>query len=154
MNYSKGVIAIPKVTGDIVITVTTESVKLVNLFDENTASYNYRIRNVGALASPSIGRVVTAPIDIANISTLTIQGVTTVVNNDGDYLRAAAYSSSKGDDTDYLGIRNLGANVYTVDVASLKTSYSTATHVRLELSLTYPNNVTKADTANLAIYGS
>lgn len=153
MNYSKGVIAIPNVTGDVVITVTTESIQLVNLFDENTASYNYRIRNVGAIAS-GIGRVVTAPIDIANISTLTIQGVTTVANSDGGYLRAAAYSSSKGDDTDYLGIRNLGANVYTVDVASLKTSYPTATHVRVELSLTYPNNVTKTDTANLAIYGS
>ena len=153
MNYSKGVIAIPNVTGDVVITVTTESIQLVNLFDENTASYNYRIRNVGALAS-GIGRVVTAPIDIANISTLTIQGVTTVANSDGDYLRAAAYSSSKGDDTDYLGIRNSGANVYTVDVASLKTSYPTTTHIRLELSLTYPNNVTKTDTANLAIYGS
>ena len=152
MNYSKGIIAIPKVTGDIVITVTTESIKLVNLFDENTASYNYRIRNVGALGA-SIGRVVTAPIDIANISTLTIQGVTTVVNNDGNYLSAAVYSSSKGDDTDYLGLRTLGPNVYTVDVASFKTSYPTATHMRLELSLTYPNNVTKTDTANLAIYG-
>lgn len=154
MNYSKGVIAIPNVTGDVVITVTTKSIQLVNLFDENTASYNYRIRNVGAIGSGSTGRVVTAPIDIANISTLTIQGVTTVASNDDTYLRAAAYSSSKGDDTDYLGIRSLGANVYTVDVASFKTSYPTATHMRLELSLTYPNNVTKTDTANLAIYGS
>lgn len=154
MNYSKGVIAIPNVTGDVVITVTTESIQLVNLFDENTASYNYRIRNVGALASGSIGRVVTAPIDIANISTLTIQGVTTVLSNDNSYFRAAAYSSSNGGETDYLGIRSLGANVYTVDVASFKTSYPTTTHIRLELSLTYPNNVTKTDTANLAIYGS
>lgn len=153
MNYLKGIIAIPKVTGNITIEVTTIPIRYDNLFDENTASYNYRIRNVGALAS-GIGRVVTAPIDIANISTLTIQGVTTVASNDDTYLRAAAYSSSKGDDTDYLGFRSLGANVYTVDVASLKTSYPTTTHVRLELSLTYPNNVTKTDTANLAIYGS
>ena len=153
MNYLKGVIAIPKVTGNIIITVTTKPIQYDNLFDENTASYNSRIRNVGAIGS-GIGRVVTAPIDIANISTLTIQGVTTAANNDGDYLRAAAYSSSIGGETDYLGVKNIGANVYTVDVASLKASYPTATHIRLELSLTYPNNVAKTDTANLVIYGS
>lgn len=153
MNYLKGIIAIPKVTGNIIIAVTTKPIQYDNLFDENTASYNYRIRGVGALGD-TVGRVVTAPIDIANISTLTVQGVTTVVSNDNSYLRAAAYSSSNGGETDYLGVINLGANVYTVDVASLKTSYPTATHVRLELTLTYPNNVAKSDTANLAIYGN
>lgn len=154
MNYLKGIIAIPKVTGNIIIAVTTKPIQYDNLFDENTASYNSRIRNVGAIGSGS-GRVVTAPIDIANISTLTIQGVTTVANNDGSYLRVAAYSSSKGDDTDYLGVKNVGANVYTIDVASLKTSYPTTAYVRLEITLvTYPNSITKADTANLVIYGT
>lgn len=153
MNYSKGVIAIPNVTGDVVITVTTESIQLVNLFDENTASYNYRIRNVGALGS-SVGRVVTAPIDIKDISTLTVQGITEVVCNDNHYALIALYSSAAGDDTDFIMKQSYMSPTYTFDIAALKAANPTATHLRLELSLTYPNNATKTDTANLAIYGS
>lgn len=154
MNYSKGVIAIPNVTGDVVITVTTESIQLVNLFDENTASYNYRIRNVGALSSGSIGRVVTAPIDIKNISTLTVQGITEVVCSDNHYAIIALYSSAAGNDTDFIIKQSYMSPTYTFDIAALKAANPTATHLRLELSLTYPNNATKTDTANLAIYGS
>lgn len=154
MNYSKGVIAIPNVTGDVVITVTTKSIQLVNLFDENTASYNYRIRNVGAIGSGSSGRVVTAPIDIKNISTLTVQGITEVICNDNHYAVIALYSSAAGNDTDFIIRQSYMSPTYTFDIAALKAANPTATHLRLELVLTYPSSCSAADTANLAIYGS
>ena len=153
MNYSKGVIAIPKVTGDIVITVTTESVKLVNLFDSTTASYNYRIRNVGALGT-GVGSVVSAPIDIGSISTLTVQGITEVINNNNIYARLGLYSSSTGGETDFVAAQDYTSETYSFDIAALKAANPTATHLRLQLSLTYPNNCSASDTANLAIYGS
>ena len=49
-NYSKGIISIPEVTGNIVITVTTEG-QAINLFDSATATYNARIRGTGAVVT-------------------------------------------------------------------------------------------------------
>ena len=153
MSYSKGIIAIPNVTGDVVITVNTAPVQLVNLFDSTTASYNYRIRNVGALGT-SAGSVVTAPIDIGSISTLTVQGITEVGNNDNIYARIGLYSSSTGGETDFVTLQNYTSATYSFDIAALKAANPTATHLRLQLVLTYPNNCSTSDTANLAIYGS
>jgi hypothetical protein len=150
MSYSKGVIAIPNVTGNIVITVTTEATQLVNLFDSGAASYNYRISaNDGGLRTGASGRVVTAPIGISSISTMTVQGVTEVANNDNYYTRIALYNGSS-----FVGTTYTAAPAYSFDIASLKSTYPTATHLRLELTLTYPNNCSASDTANLAIHGS
>lgn len=153
MSYSKGIIAIPNVTGNVVITVNTVPVQLVNLFDSTTANYNYRIRNVGEIGA-STGSVVTATIDISSISSLTVQGITEVANNDNLYARIGLYSSSTGNNTDSIAVQNYTSETYSFDIAALKAANPTATHIRLQLGLTCPNNCSASDTANLAIYGS
>ena len=95
-NYSKGVISIPEVTGDIVITVTTEG-QAVNLFDSATASYNARIKGTGAISTGANGMVVTAPIDVRSLTTLTVSGITEVLSSGYGYYGAmCAYSDSSG----------------------------------------------------------
>ena len=67
-NFSKGIISIPEVTGDIEITVTTQG-QAINLFDTNTALYNHRVKSTGAVSNDNAnGIITTAPIDISNIS--------------------------------------------------------------------------------------
>ena len=144
-NYSKGVISIPEVTGDIVITVTTEG-QAVNLFDSATASYNARIRGTGAIATGANGIVVTAPIDVRSLTTLTVDGITEVFNSGyGYYACMCAYSDSSG--TTASGSTKIySEEKYTFDVSS-------ASYVRLGLVLS-SSEISEADTATLVIYGS
>ena len=145
-NYSKGIISIPEVTGDIVITVTTEG-QAVNLFDSATASYNARIKGTGAISTGANGIVVTAPIDVRSLTTLTVSGITEVFNSGyGYYACMCAYSDPAG--TTISGKVNTYANEqYTFDVSS-------ASYVRLGLVLKDNVAISTADTANLTIYGS
>ena len=144
-NYSKGVISIPEVTGDIVITVTTEG-QAVNLFDSSTASYNARIRGNGELQAAN-GILVTAPIDVRNLNTLTVSGITEVKSSGyGYYACMCAYTDSSG--TTISGsIATYTTEQYTFDVSS-------ASYVRLGLVLKDNVAISTADTANLTIYGS
>lgn len=144
-NYSKGVISIPEVTGDIVITVTTEGQE-VNLFDSATASYNARIRGTGAIDTGVNGIVVTAPIDVRSLTTLTVSGITEVYNSGfGYYACICAYSDSSG--TTISGhVTTYATEQYTFDVSS-------ASYVRLALVLS-SSAISAEDTANLTIYGS
>jgi hypothetical protein len=152
--YSNGVISIQSVTGDVVISVSAVESARENLFNESEATLNARIRGVGAIGTDGVGRVVTGTIDISNISTLTIEGVTEVINNDKSYARIGLYSSSAGGQSDYVGVYSGGSKpTYSFDIASLKTQYPSATHARIEICLTYPNNMTASDVADLAIYG-
>ena len=143
-NYSKGIISIPEVTGDIVITVTTEG-QAVNLFDSATASYNARIRGNGEVTAGN-GIVVTAPIDVRSLTTLTVSGITEVFNSGyGYYACMCAYSDSSG--TTISGtVKTYKTEQYTFDVSS-------DSYVRLSFVLS-ESAISTADTTNLTIYGS
>ena len=144
-NYSKGVISIPDVTGNIVITVTTEG-QAVNLFNPSTASYNQRLNSSGVL-KPGNGIVVTDTIDVRNLNTLTVSGITEIKSSGyGYYAAMCAYSDPAG--TTISGSISLYTNEqYTFDV-------STASYVRLSFVLKDNVAISTADTANLTIYGS
>ena len=146
-NYFKGVISIPEVTGNIVITVTTEG-QAVNLFDPSTATYNARIKGTGEVVGGTAanGIVVTAPIDVRNLTTLTVSGITEVFNSGyGYYACMCAYSDSAG--TTISGtVATYSSEQYTFDVSS-------ASYVRLAFVLS-SSAISAEDTANLTIYGS
>ena len=144
-NYSKGIISIPEVTGNIVITVTTEG-QAVNLFDSSTASYNARIRGNGEVSAAN-GILVTAPIDVRSRNTLTVSGITEVLSTGyGYYALMCAYSDPSG--TTISGtVTTYTTEQYTFDV-------STASYVRLSFVLKDNVAISTADTANLTIYGS
>ena len=143
-NYSRGVISIPEVTGDIVITITTEG-QAVNLFDSATATYNARIKSTGAVGTGVNGIVVTAPIDVRSLTTLTVSGITEVFNSGyGYYACMCAYSDSSG--TTISGsVTTYKTEQYTFDVSS-------ASYVRLGFVLS-SSAISAEDTANLTIYG-
>ena len=145
-NYSKGIISIPEVTGNIVITVTTEG-QAVNLFDSSKASYNARIRGTGEIQTGVNGILVTAPIDVRSLNTLTVSGITEVKSTGyGYYSLMCAYSDSAG--TTISGtVITYRTEQYTFDVSS-------ASYVRLGLVLKDNVAISTADTVNLTIYGS
>ena len=145
-NYSKGVISIPEVTGDIVITVTTEG-QAVNLFDSATASYNARIKGTGAIVTTGAnGNLVTAQIDVRSLTALTVSGITEVFNSGYNYY-AAMYAYSDPAGTTISGkVKTYSEETYTFDVSS-------ASYVRLSFVLS-SSAISTADTANLTIYGS
>ena len=144
-NYSKGIISIPEGTGNIVITVTTEG-QAVNLFDSSKASYNSRIRGNGEVSAAN-GILVTAPIDVKNLNTLTVDGITEVLSTGyGYYALMCAYSDPSG--TTISGsVATYKTEQYTFDV-------STASYVRLSFVLKDNVAISTADTTNLTIYGS
>lgn len=145
-NYSKGIISIPEVTGDIVITVTTEG-QAVNLFDPSTATYNARIKGTGAVVTAANGILVTAPIDVRNLNTLTVSGITEVKSTGyGYYAAMCAYSDPSGT-TASGSVTTYRTEQYTFDVSS-------ASYVRLGFVLKDDVAISTADTTNLTIYGS
>lgn len=145
-NYSKGIISIPEVTGNIVITVTTEG-QAVNLFDSATASYNARIRGNGEVQTGVNGILVTAPIDVRNLNTLTVSGITEVKSSGyGYYALMCAYSDSSGTTASGTAA-TYKTEQYTFDVSS-------ASYVRLSFVLKDNVAISTADTTNLTIYGS
>lgn len=144
-NYSKGIISIPEVTGNIVITVTTEG-QAVNLFDSSTANYNKRISGTGVLKDGN-GILVTAPIDVRSLNTLTVSGITEVLSSGYNYYAMMCdYSDPAG--TTASGTPAIyKTEQYTFDVSS-------ASYVRLGLVLKDNVAISTADTTNLTIYGS
>ena len=152
-NFSKGIISIPEVTGDIEITVTTQG-QAINLFDTNTALYNHRVKSTGAVSSDSAnGIITTAPIDISNISTLTIGGISEVYNTSYGYC-AYIWTYSDADASTMVSSLKYTAETYVMDVANIKQSYPTGVYCRVVLALTNGTAVSQADTTNLTIYGS
>lgn len=145
-NYSKGVISISEVTGDVVITVTTEG-QAVNLFDPSTASYNARLRATGeVVVTGANGILVTAPIDVRSLTTLTVSGITEVYNSGyGYYASMCAYSDSAGTTISGTLKTSKTEPQYTFDVSS-------ASYVRLGLVLS-SSEISEADTTNLVITG-
>ena len=152
-NYSKGVISIPEVTGDIVITVTTEG-QAINLFDPSTATYNARIRGTGEMVTGANGILVTAPINIADISTLTISGITEVLSTGYNYY-AYIWTYSDADATTMVNRKGYTTEpTYIMDVGSIKQAAPTGVYCRVVLVLKNNEAISAEDTANLTIYGS
>lgn len=151
-NYSKGVISIPEVTGDIVITVTTEG-QAVNLFDPTKATYNARLKSSGVLGSGVPGIVVTEPIDIREISTLTVSGITEVSYTGLAYY-ACICTYSDADAASKVHLRTYTEETYLFDVASIKAENPNSNYMRLSFALKDNEAISAADTANLTIYGS
>lgn len=151
-NYSKGVISIPEVTGDIVITVTTEG-QAVNLFDPTKATYNARLKSSGVLGSGVPGIVVTEPIDIREISTLTVSGITEVSYTGLAYY-ACICTYSDADAASKVHLRTYTEETYLFDVASIKAENPNSNYMRLSFALKDNEAISTADTANLTIYGS
>lgn len=151
--YADGVISIPNVTGNIVITVTAVEIVRENLFDISGAHLNCRIANLGVLRTGVNGRFVCNMIDITNLSALEIEGITQVADPDNAYLRRGLYTSSTFEESSLVNVINIITPTYTIDVAALKSAYPTATHIALQMCLSTAA-ITTADVANLAIYGS
>lgn len=151
-NYSKGVISIPEVTGDIVITVTTEG-QAVNLFNPATASYNARIKGTGAITTGMNGIVVTAPIDVRSLKTLTVSGITEV-NYTGLSYHACICTYSDADAASKVYLRTYPEETYLFDVASIKAENPNSNYMRISFVLKDNVAISTADTANLTIYGS
>jgi len=151
--YSNGVISIPSVSGDIVITAT--AVALPNLFDSSAATYNARIRGVGAVSvdGNGTGRVVTGTLPISDVSTFMVKGITEVKASDNAYAVLGLYSSSEGGENDKVNVISYGSAKYSFDIASLKQQYPTAAYARLCFTLS-TTAISTADTVDLEIYGA
>lgn len=150
--YSGGNITIPNVTGNIVITVTTSAVVRENLFVVADANLNCRIASTGDLRTSVNGRFICNMIDITNLSTLEIEGVTQVADPDGNYVRLGLYTSGTLAAASFVVANNLKTATYTIDVAALKTANPTATHIAIQMCLGTVA-ISAADVADLAIYG-
>lgn len=150
--YSDGSIAIPNVTGDIVINVTASAVVRENLFDPANARYNKRISYSTGTERDYTGGLVTNMIDITNINTLTVEGITERAKMENNYALEGYYS------TDTFGQGFIGyrgghpSPTYVFDVASYKAEHPTATHIALWLGIS-TSTISSADVADLAIYG-
>ena len=151
--YSDGTVSIPAVTGNVVITVTAVEVERENLFDISGAHLNSRIANVGDLRTGVNGRFICNMIDITNLSTLDIEGVTQVADPDGVYVRLGLYTSATLAGASFVAANNIMSATYSIDVAALKTTNPTATHIAIQMCLGTAA-VTAADLENLAVYGS
>ena len=151
-NYSKGIISIPEVTGNIIITVTTEG-QAVNLFDSATATYNARIKGTGAVVTGVNGIVVTAPIDVRSLTTLTVSGITEV-NYTGLSYYACICTYSDADAASKVHLITYKEETYLFDVASIKAGNPNSNYMRLSFVLKDNEAISAEDTANLTIYGS
>jgi len=150
--YSGGTISIPNVTGNIVITVTTSAVVRENLFVAADAKLNCRIANTGDLRTGVNGRFICNMIDITNLSTLEIEGVTQVADPDGNFVRLGLYTNETLAKESFVVANNIKTATYTIDVAALKTANPTATHIAIQMCLGTVA-ISAADVADLAIYG-
>lgn len=154
MAYSKAVVSIPNVSGNIVISVTTSS-NVQNLFDSSNSVYNSRIGASGDIktAGSCPGALVTNPISVNNSqSALTISGVTEVYNSTaGYYLKVFLYNSS---DALITQITYDTAPGYTYDLAAAFTNHPTLSFIRLTIGLNASSSISQSDTADLVITAS
>jgi hypothetical protein len=123
-----------------------------NLFVAADANLNCRIANTGDLRTGVNGRFICNMIDITNLSTLEIEGVTQVADPDGNYVRLGLYTSGTLEKASFVVANNIKSATYTIDVAELKTAHPTATHIAIQMCLGTAA-ISEADVANLAIYG-
>lgn len=150
--YSNGTINIPAVTGDVVISVSAVESVRENLFDPSNARYNKRIGYSGGDERDLTGGLVTNMIDITNINTLTVEGITEVEILSNNYTIEAYYSTDTFGQG-FIGYKGHSSATYVFDVASYKAEHPTATHIALYFGISTAA-ISAADVADLAIYGS
>lgn len=151
--YSNGTINIPSVTGNVVISVTAVESVRQNLFDASAAHYNAWLGSTnGDLRTGGTGNVVTNMIPISSVSALEIEGVT-LLPNSGDYAIIYLYPSSEYTGKLLRSEITSETDAYNIDLTAFKSANPTATHAALVLHLSN-SDISTADTANLAIYGS
>lgn len=150
--YSDGSISIPNVTGNIVINVTASAVVRENLFDPANARYNKRISYSSGTERDLNGGLITNMIDIANINTLTVEGITELEVVAGAYAVESYYSTGTFGQG-FVGYVAHPSATYVFDIASYKAAHSTATHIALYFGISTAA-ISAADVADLAIYGS
>lgn len=153
--YSNGTINIPSVTGDVVISVTAVESVRVNLFDASAAHYNAWLGSTnGDLRTGATGNLVTNMIPISSVSALEIEGVTLLPNSgEGEYAIIYLYPSSEYKGKLLRSVITSETDAYNIDLTAFKSANPTATHAALVLHLSN-SDISTADTANLAIYGS
>ncbi len=149
--YSDGTISIPNVTGDIIINVTASEVVRENLFDPANARYNKRISYSSGTERDLNGGLITNMIDIANINTLTVEGITELEVVSGAYAMESYYSTGTFGQG-FVGYVSHQSATYVFDIASYKAAHPTATHIALYFGIS-TEAISAADVANLAIYG-
>lgn len=149
--YSDGTISIPNVTGNIVINVTASAVVRENLFDPANARYNKRISYSSGTERDLNGGLITNMIDIANINTLTVEGITELEVVAGAYAVESYYSTGTFGQG-FVGYVAHPSATYVFDIASYKAAHSTATHIALYFGISTAA-ISAADVADLAIYG-
>ena len=137
------------------IPVTTQG-QAVNLFDSSNALYNTRIRGTGEIdqGTTTNGILTTNIIDITNISTLTVSGITEVFSSGYSYY-AYIWTYSDASATTKVGSKGFSSSPnYVFDTATLKSQYPTGVYARLVLVLKDNVSISTADTENLVIIGS
>ena len=150
--YSNGTINIPSVTGDVVISVTAVESARQNLFDPVNARYNKRAGLTGGDDRELSGGLVTNMIDITDIDSITVEGITEVLVWTECYAGAFYYAGSTYGQ-DYVGYQTYTTPTYVFDVAAYKAAHPTATHLALYLGIS-TSAISAADVANLAIYAN
>lgn len=153
MAYSKAVVAIPNVSGNIVINVTTSAAG-GNLFDAATSIYNSRTDSGGTPkpAGERPGALVTNKIPIdSSMQTLKIEGITEVFNSAlGYYMKVVGYDSS---DASILQVA-YDQPAYTYDVAAALASRPALASIRFVFVLKDGVSISETDTTDLLIYSS
>lgn len=152
--YSDGTITIPNVTGNIVINVMASAVVRENLFDPANARYNKRIGTSDGGERVLNGGLITNMIDITNINTLTVEGITEVnlYQQSTPNFAIESYYSADTFGQGFIGFRGHSSETYVFDVASYKAEHHTATHIALYFGIS-TEAISAADVAGLAIYG-
>ena len=151
--YSNGTINIPSVTGNVVISVTAVESERVNLFDPAKALYNKRAGYSDGGERNYTGGLVTNMIDITNIDTLTVEGITEQAKTENNYAIEYYYSTGTFGQG-FIGYKGgYSSPIYAFDVASYKAEHPTATHIALWFGISTAA-ISAADVADLAIYGS
>lgn len=150
--YSNGTISIPSVTGNVVISVTAVESVRENLFDPANARFNQRIGANDGGERVLTGGLVTNMIDITNVNTLTVEGITEVDIFDNQFA-AEAYYSTGTYGQGFIGyVSHKYTATYVFDVAAYKAEHPTATHIALWFGIS-TESISAADVADLAIYG-
>lgn len=150
MAYSKAVVAIPNVLGNIVINVTTAAA-VQNLFKAAESIYNSRTDSGGSPKPEGErpGALVTNKIAVdQSIHTLMIDGVTETFNSALGYCMKVVGYDATGATILQVAFEQ---PTYSYDVSSAMSSRPALTDLRLVLVLKDGVSISEADTADLLI---
>lgn len=157
VSVTNGVINIASVTGNIVITAVADEVVVEpeeeNLFNPATATYNARISaGDGSVKTGANGAVVTAFIDITNISRVKYSG--TFVNNANASVKYGVVRFYTADNSYISAIGNIydvDPNGFELDIDNVKNNSPTVAKMRCCFGITVNTAITAADVTDVKI---